>query len=68
MLPYEADSSKVSKFVSSVRLNQRVALSKVVFVAVKVLPVGSKPPAAIVVRIFKGERHDFGVAYQGIIP
>ena len=29
-----------------------------VFVAVEVLPVGSKSPAADVVRIFKGERHD----------
>ena len=34
-----------------------------VFVAIEVfLPVGSKPPAADVVRISKGERHDLGAA------
>ena len=33
-----------------------------IFVAVEVLPVGSKPPAAFGVRISKGERHDFGAA------
>ena len=33
-----------------------------VFVAVEVLSVGSKPPAADVVRISKGERHDLGAA------
>ena len=33
-----------------------------VFVAVELLPVGSKPLAAVVVRIFKGERHDLGAA------
>ena len=31
-------------------------------VAVKVLPVGSKPPAAVVVRISKHGRHDLGAA------
>ena len=35
---------------------------KVVFVAVEVLPEGSKPPAVDVVRISKGERHDLGTA------
>ena len=35
---------------------------KVVFVAVEILPVGSKPPAAVVVRIFKDGRHDLGAA------
>ena len=33
-----------------------------VFVAVEVLPVESKPPAADVVRISKAERHDLGAA------
>ena len=33
-----------------------------VFVAVEVSPVGSKPPAADVVRIYKSERHDLGAA------
>ena len=33
-----------------------------VLVAVKVLPVGNKPPAAIGVRISKGKRHDFSAA------
>ena len=31
-----------------------------VLVAVEVLPVESKPPAAVVVRISKGEGHDLG--------
>ena len=26
------------------------------------MPAGSKPPVAVDVRIFKGERHDFGAA------
>ena len=33
-----------------------------VFAAVQVLPVGSKPPVAVIVRIFKGKRHDLGAA------
>ena len=33
-----------------------------VLVAVEVSPVGSTPPAAVVVRISKGERHDLGAA------
>ena len=33
-------------------------------VAVEVLLVGSKPPAAVGVRISKGERHDFGTTAQ----
>ena len=33
-----------------------------VLVALEVLPVGSKPPAAVVVPISKGERHDLGAA------
>ena len=33
-----------------------------VFVAVEVLPVGSKPPAAVGERISKGERHDLSAA------
>ena len=49
-------------FVSSVRQNQIVGWSKLVLVAVELLPVGSKPPAAVGVRISKGEGHDFGVA------
>ena len=30
--------------------------------AVKAMPAGSKPPAAVGVRISKGERHKFGAA------
>ena len=33
-----------------------------VLVAVEVLPVGSKPLAAVVASISKGEGHDFGAA------
>ena len=33
-----------------------------IFVAVEVLPVGSKPPAAIGERISKDGRHDLGAA------
>ena len=33
-----------------------------VFVAEEVLPVEGKPPAAVVVRISKGGRHDLGAA------
>ena len=61
LLSYEADRVEVLNF-SSVWLDQRVDWSKVVHIAVVVLPVGSKPPAAIVVRISKSERHDFGAA------
>ena len=31
-----------------------------VLVVVEAVPAGSKPPAAVGIRIFKGERHDFG--------
>ena len=33
-----------------------------VFLAVEILPVGSKSPAGDVLRISKGERHDLGAA------
>ena len=33
-----------------------------VFGVVEVSPIGSKPPAAVVVRISKGGRHDLGAA------
>ena len=33
-----------------------------VFVAVEISPVGSKPPASVVVRISKDARHDLGDA------
>ena len=33
-----------------------------VLVAVEAVPAGSKTPAAVGVRISKGERHDFGAA------
>ena len=35
-----------------------------VIVAVEVLPVGSKPPAAVVVRISKDGRNDLGAAVR----
>ena len=33
-----------------------------VFIVEEAMPAGSKPPAAIGVRISTGERHDFGAA------
>ena len=33
-----------------------------VFIAVEAVPTGSKPPAAVVVRISTSERHGFGAA------
>ena len=60
MLSYEVDLVEVLKFASSVTQNQRVDWSKVVIVAVVVLLVRSKPPAAVGERISKGERHDLG--------
>ena len=33
-----------------------------IIVVVEILPVGSKPPVVVVVRISKGERHGFGAA------
>ena len=62
LLKYETYRTEVLKFVSSVRQNQTVGWSKVVFVAVEVSPAGSKPPAAIGESISKGERHDLGAA------
>ena len=62
LLSYEADGVEVLSFFSSVWQDPRGDWSKVVHVAVVVLPVGNKPPAAIVVRISKSERHDFGAA------
>ena len=58
LLSYEADGVEVLKIVSSVWQNQGVEWSMVVLVAVEVLPIESKPPGAVVVRICKGERHD----------
>ena len=58
LLKYETNRIEVLEFVSSVKQNQSVEWSKVVPVAVEVSPMGSKPPAAVVVRISKGERHD----------
>ena len=60
LLWYETDGVEVLKIDISVWPNQRVEWSKVVLVAVEVSPVGSKPPAAVVVRIFKSERHNLG--------
>ena len=51
-----------SRFVSSVEQNRRGGWLKLVSVAVKVFPVKTKPPAAIVVRISKDGRHDLGAA------
>ena len=50
------------KFVSLFGQNRRGDWSKVVLVAVEVLTVGDTPLAAVVVRISKGERDDFGAA------
>ena len=61
-LKYETYRIEVLKFVSLVWQNQRVGWSKVVFVAVEVSPAGSKSPAAIDERIFKGKRHDLGAS------
>ena len=62
LLKYETYRIKFLKFVSLVRQNQRVGWSRVVFIAVEVLPVGYKPPAAVGERIFKDERHDLDAA------
>ena len=62
LLKYETYRIEVLKFVSLVRQNQRNGWSKVVFVAVEVSPVGSKPPAAVGEPISKGEGHDLGAA------
>ena len=62
MLPYEADGVKFLKIVSLVWHNQRVEWSNGAVIAVKVSPVGIKPPAAVVMHISKGERHDLGAA------
>ena len=62
LLSYKADGVQLPKFVPSVRQNQSVGWSKVVSVAVEVLPVGSKPSAAIDERISKGKRYDLGAA------
>ena len=62
MLQYEPDWIEVLKFVFSVEQNQRGGWSKVVLVAVEVLPVRSKLPAAFGVCISKSERHDFSAA------
>ena len=61
-MKYETYRIEVLKIVSSVRQNQRVEWSKVVLVAVKASPVGSKPPTAVGEHISKGERHDLGAA------
>ena len=42
--------------------NQRGDWQKMILVAVEALPVGSKPPAAVSVRISTGENHGFGTA------
>ena len=62
LLKYDTYRIEVFKLVSSVRQNQRVGWSKVFFVAVEVLPVGSKSPAAVGEPISKAERHDLGTA------
>ena len=67
LLSYETDRIGVLKFVSfefvsSVEKRRRGGGLKVVFIAVEVLPVGGKPPAADFVRISKRERHDLGAA------
>ena len=62
LLKHETYKIEVLKFVSSGRQNQRVGWSKVVFVTVEVLSLGSKPPAAVGERISKSERHGLGAA------
>ena len=62
LLKYETYRIEVLKFVSSVRQNQRVGWSKLVFVAVEVLTVGSKPRVVVGECISKDERHDLGAA------
>ena len=54
LLSYETDGVETLKFVSSARQNQRVGWLTVVLVAIEASPVGSKPPAAVGERIFKG--------------
>ena len=50
----------VLEFISSVRQKfQRGGGENMVLIAVEVVPVGSKPSAAVGVRISTGERHGF---------
>ena len=62
LLKYETYRTEVLKCVSSVTQNQRVEWSKVLFGAVEVFPVGSKPPAAVGEPTSKGKGHDLSVA------
>ena len=62
LLSYEEDGVEVLKCFFSARQNQIIGRSKVVHVAVVVLLVESKPPAAVGEYISKGERHDLGAA------
>ena len=62
LLKYKTYRIEIFKFVSSVRQNQTVGWSKVVFVAVEVLPAGRKPPVTFGKHISKDERHDLGAA------
>ena len=61
-LSYKADVVEILIFFSSVRQNQRAGRSKVVHVALAAFPLGSKPPATVVVRICIDERHDLAAA------
>ena len=49
-------------FLVSPRLLEKSVRGKVVPISVEAVPAGSKPPAAVNMRISTGERHGFGTA------
>ena len=67
LLSYEADGIEVHEFsafrsVSSVKQNRRGGSLRVVSEALETSPVGTKPPAAVDVRISMDGRHDLNAA------
>ena len=53
----------ILRFISSIGQKfQRGGGGDMVLIAVETVPVGSKPPAAVGVRISKGRIHDFGAS------
>ena len=52
----------VLSLVSPPRVEEGSGRQKMVFIAVEVVPAGSKPPVAVRVRISTDERHGFGAA------
>ena len=53
---------RLVRVLVSPRLQEKNSRGNMVLIAVETVPAGSKPPAAVRVRIFAGERHGFGAA------